>query len=167
MSDMSENVAAGAALTLPVDGRQSGAARAIQRGALRYIAARGLVGLPEFVLASGRRADIAAVDGRGEVWVIEIKSSVIDFRTDRKWADYRAYCDRLFFAVGPDFPVEILPGDVGVMLADQFGAGLVREAPAHPLPAATRKALTLRLARTAAGRLMGLMDPEAMRGLAL
>lgn len=167
MSDIADNPVAGAALTLPVDGRQSDAARAIQRGALRYLAARGLVGLPEFVLASGRRADIAAVDGRGEVWVIEIKSSVIDFRTDRKWAEYRPYCDRLFFAVGPDFPVEILPEDAGVMLADQFGAGLVREAPAHPLPAATRKALTLRLARTAAGRLMGLMDPEAMRGLAL
>lgn len=167
MSDMRDELGIEPSLTLPPDGRQSDAARAIQRGALRYLAARGLVGLPEFVLASGRRADIAAVDGRGEVWVIEIKSSITDFRTDRKWAEYRAYCDRLFFAVGPEFPVEILPEDVGIMLADQFGAGLVREAPAHALPAATRKALTLRLARTAVGRLMGLMDPEAMRGIAL
>jgi hypothetical protein len=167
MSERRGDTRGGEALTLPVDGRQSETARAIQRGALRYLAARGLVGLPEFVLASGRRADIAAIDSRGEVWVIEIKSSVMDFRTDRKWAEYRLYCDRLFFAVGPDFPVEILPEDAGVMLADQFGAGLVREAPAHPLPAATRKALTLRLARTAAGRLMGLMDPEALRGIEL
>jgi hypothetical protein len=154
-------------LVLPPDGRQSETARAIQRGALRYLAARGLVGVPEFSLASGRRADIAALDLRGEVWVVEIKSSVTDFRTDRKWADYRAHCDRLFFAVGPDFPLEILPEDTGILVADAFGAGLVREAPLHALAGATRKALTLRFARAAAGRLMGLMDPEALRGVVL
>ncbi len=154
-------------LVLPPDGRQSETARGIQRGALRYIAARGLVGVPEFSLASGRRADIAALDLRGEVWVVEIKSSVADFRTDRKWTEYRLHCDRLFFAVGPDFPLEILPEDTGILVADAFGAGLVREAPHHPMPGATRKALTLRFARAAAGRLMGLMDPEALRGLAL
>lgn len=154
-------------LVLPPDGRQSETARAIQRGALRYLAARGLVGVPEFSLASGRRADIAALDLRGEVWVVEIKSSVTDFRTDRKWAEYRAHCDRLFFAVGPDFPVEILPEDTGILVADAFGAGLVREATLHALAGATRKALTLRFARAAAGRLMGLMDPEALRGVVL
>lgn len=156
-----------AALVMPLDGRQSETARAIQRGALRYLAARGLMGVAEFSLASGRRADIAAIDGRGEVWVIEIKSSVIDFRTDRKWTDYRLHCDRLFFAVGADFPLDILPEDAGVLVADQFGAGMIREAPHHPMPGATRKALTLRLARTAASRLMGLMDPEALRGIEL
>ncbi len=155
------------AFVMPLDGRQSDTARAIQRGALRYLGARGLVGVPEFCLASGRRADIAAIDAKGEVWVIEIKSSVIDFRTDRKWTDYRVHCDRLFFAVSPDFPVEILPEDAGVLVADQFGAGLIREAPRHAMPGATRRAVTLRLARTAAGRLMGLMDPEAMRGIEL
>lgn len=156
-----------AALVMPLDGRQSDTARAIQRGALRYLAARGLMGVPEFSLASGRRADIAAIDARGEVWVIEIKSSVIDFRTDRKWTDYRLHCDRLFFAVGADFPLEILPEDAGVLVADQFGAGMIREAPHHPMPGATRRALTLRLARTAASRLMGLMDPDALRGIEL
>jgi len=155
------------AFIMPLDGRQSDTARGIQRGALRYLAARGLVGVPEFCLASGRRADIAAIDSKGEVWVIEIKSSVIDFRTDRKWTDYRQHCDRLFFAVSPDFPVEILPADAGILVADQFGAGMIREAPVHPMPSATRRAVTLRLARTAAGRLMGLMDPEAMRGIEL
>ncbi|MDQ0510966.1 hypothetical protein QOZ99_001862 [Angulomicrobium amanitiforme] len=164
---MSEPAFALSPLTMPVDGRQSETARALQRGTLRYLAARGLMGVPEFGLASGRRADIAAIDARGEVWVIEIKSSVIDFRTDRKWVEYRLHCDRLFFAVSPDFPLDILPEETGVLVADQFGAGLIREAPRHPLPGATRKALTLRLARTAAGRLMGLMDPEAMRGIEL
>ena len=155
------------AFIMPLDGRQSDTARGIQRGALRYLAARGLVGVPEFCLASGRRADIAAIDAKGEVWVIEIKSSVIDFRTDRKWTEYRQHCDRLFFAVSPDFPVEILPADTGILVADQFGAGMIREAPPHPMASATRRAVTLRLARTAAGRLMSLMDPEAMRGIEL
>lgn len=156
-----------AALVMPLDGRQSETARAIQRGALRYLAARGLMGVAEFSLASGRRADIAAIDARGEVWVVEIKSSVVDFRTDRKWTDYRPHCDRLFFAVGADFPLDILPEDAGVLVADQFGAGMIREAPHHPMPGATRKALTLRLARTAASRLMGLMDPDVLRGIEL
>ncbi len=155
------------ALVMPLDGRQSETARAIQRGALRYLAARGLMGVPEFCLASGRRADIAAIEMRGEVWVIEIKSSVIVFRIDRKWADYRFHCDRLLLAVGADFPIHILPEAAGVLVADQFGAGMIREAPRHPMPGATRKALTLRLARTAASRLMGLMDPDAMRGIEL
>lgn len=154
-------------LSLPPDGRQSETARAIQRGAMRYLAARGLAGIPEFCLASGRRADIAALDRRGEVWVIEIKSSVADFRADHKWTDYRLHCDRLFFAVGSDFPLDILPDGTGILVADTFGAGLIREAPHHPMPGATRKALTLRLARAAAGRLMGLMDPDALRGIEL
>ncbi|MBS7543179.1 MmcB family DNA repair protein [Ancylobacter oerskovii] len=155
------------ALALPPDGRQSEAALAIRRGALRYVAACGLVGVPEFVLASGRRADVAALCAKGEVWVIEVKSSVADFRADHKWFEYRDFCDRLFFAVAPGFPLEILPEDTGILVADGFGAALMREAPRHPLAAPQRKALTLRLARCAAGRLMGLMDPEALRGIEL
>ena len=154
-------------LVLPPDGRQSEAALAIRRGALRYVAARGLVGVPELVLATGRRADIAVLCAKGEVWVIEVKSSIADFRADHKWFEYRAFCDRLFFAVAPDFPLDILPDDTGILVADGFGAALVREAPRHPLAAHQRKALTLRLARCAAGRLMGLMDPEALRGIEL
>lgn len=147
----------------PEDGRQSPTARAVQRGVLRHLSARGLVGIPEFCLVSGRRADILAVDGRGEVSIVEIKSSVQDFRTDLKWPEYRAYCDRLLFAVPLDFPVEILPQETGLLVADAFGAELLRPAPAHPLAAATRKALMLRFAHTAASRLAALHDPELTR----
>ncbi|MFG1361517.1 MmcB family DNA repair protein [Xanthobacter pseudotagetidis] len=147
----------------PEDGRQSPTARAVQRGVLRHLSARGLVGIPEFCLVSGRRADILAVDGRGEVSIVEIKSSVQDFRTDLKWPEYRAYCDRLLFAVPLDFPAEILPLETGLLVADAFGAELLRPAPAHPLPAATRKALMLRFAHTAASRLAALHDPELTR----
>lgn len=145
------------------DGRQSPTARAVQRGVLRHLAARGLAGVTEFSLVSGRRADILALDGKGEISIIEIKSSVQDFRTDGKWPEYRAFCDRLLFAVPLDFPHQILPPDTGLLVADAFGAELLRAPPKHPLPAATRKALTLRLARVAANRLAALHDPDLLR----
>lgn len=145
---------------LKEDGRQSPAALAIRRGVLRHFAALGLIGIPELCLASGRRADIAALDGKGEVSIVEIKSSIADFRADQKWPDYRAHCDRLYFAVAPDFPLDILPDETGILVADAFGAAMIRPAPLHPLPAATRKALLIRIARAGAGRLTALYDPD-------
>lgn len=142
------------------DGRQSPTALALQRGVLRHFAALGLMGIPEFSLASGRRADIAALDAKGEISIVEIKSSVADFRADAKWPDYRAYCDRLLFAVNVDFPVEILPDAVGILVADAFGAHMLRPPPLHALPAATRKTLLIRLARAASARLAALHDPD-------
>jgi len=147
------------------DGRQSETARAVQRGVLRHLALAGMAGIPEFSLVTGRRADILAVGSKGEITIVEIKSSVADFRTDAKWPEYRAFCDRLMFAVPLDFPVEILPEETGLLVADAFGADCLRAAPLHPLPGATRKALTLRFARAAATRLAVLHDPDLLRGL--
>jgi len=145
----------------PADGRQSERALAICRGTQRALAFRGFRAIPELVLADGRRADLAAVDEAGAIWIVEIKSSLEDFRTDAKWPDYRAWCDRLYFAVAPDFPLEVLPEDTGLILADRYGGEIVREAPEHRLAGARRKAIMLRFARVAAGRLMTLADPEA------
>ncbi|MEP9354230.1 MmcB family DNA repair protein [Xanthobacter sp. KR7-65] len=145
------------------DGRQSETARAVQRGVLRHLALAGMAGLPEFSLVTGRRADILAVGAKGEITIIEIKSSVADFRADFKWPEYRAFCDRLMFAVPLDFPLEILPDDTGLLVADAFGAECLRPAPLHALPAATRRTLTLRFARAAATRLAVLYDPDLLR----
>lgn len=147
------------------DGRQSPVARMVQKGVLRHFAALGLAGLTEFSLSSGRRADILALDGKGEVVIVEIKSSVQDFRTDAKWPDYRAFCDRLLFAVPMDFPLSILPEEAGLLVADAYGAQMLRDGPRHPLAPATRKALTLRFARTAAQRLCTMQDPDMSRYL--
>jgi hypothetical protein len=114
----------------------------------------------EVSLANGRRADIAAVAASGEIWIVEIKSSIEDFRTDQKWPEYRDYCDRLFFAVAPGFPREILPPDTGLVIADRYGGEIVRAAPEHKLAGARRKAVTLRLVHTAAFRLQAAIDPE-------
>ena len=143
------------------DGRQSARARDICRGAQRILALRGFRAIPELVLPDGRRADLVALDGAGTIWIVEIKSSLEDFRTDNKWPDYRAWCDGLHFAVAPDFPREVLPEDTGLILADRYGGEIVREAPEHKVAGARRKAITLRYARVAAGRLMTLADPES------
>jgi hypothetical protein len=136
-----------------LDGRQSERAMMVRRGVQRLFLQLGHAVLPELSLASGRRADLVALTRSGEFWIVEIKSSVEDFRTDRKWPDYRAHCDRLFFATHPDVPAEIFPEACGFILSDGYGAEIVREAPEHKLAGATRKALTLRFARAGASRL--------------
>ena len=142
------------------DGRQSQRAAEIARGAQRLLALYGMRSLPELSLASGRRADLMALGEKGEVWIVEIKSSLEDFRADQKWPEYRDYCDRLYFAVAADFPREVLPADTGLIIADRYGGDMVREAPEHRLAGARRKAVTHRFARVAAGRLMSIADPE-------
>jgi hypothetical protein len=145
-------------LQLPVDGRQSETALAIARGTGRLLLSLGFCCVSELPLPSGRRADIVAVDDGGEIWIVEIKSSVADFRADQKWMDYRLHCDRLFFATTLEVPCEIFPPDTGLIVADAFGAELKCQAPEHRLPAATRKAMLLRFGQTAALRLQALGD---------
>ncbi|WP_310012517.1 MmcB family DNA repair protein [Brucella pseudogrignonensis] len=135
------------------DGRQSENAMLVRRGVQRLFLEMGLATLPELSLASGRRADLIAVNRKGEIWIVEIKSSIEDWKADRKWPDYRAYCDRLFFATHPSVPSEIFPEDCGFILSDGYGAEILRDAPEHKLPGATRKALILRFARSSAARL--------------
>jgi hypothetical protein len=142
------------------DGRQSPAAFAICRGVARLLRAHGLAAISELALANGRRADVAAIADSGEIWIVEIKSCLEDFRADQKWPEYREFCDRLFFAVAPTFPREVLPEDTGLIVADRYGGEIVRAAPEHKLAGARRKAMTLRLARSAALRLQGVIDPE-------
>lgn len=147
------------AIVPPVDGRQSDTALKIARGTARLLHAHGFCVISELPLASGRRADLVALSADGEIWIVEIKSSVADFRADQKWMDYRMHCDRLFFATMVEVPCEIFPKDTGLIVADAFGAHIVCEAPEHRLHAATRKSLTVSIARAAALRLQSLIDP--------
>lgn len=141
------------------DGRQSDTARLIQRGVGRLLTGLDFSLLYELPLASGRRADVIAFNGAGEVWIVEIKSSVEDFRVDRKWPDYRLHCDRLYFATHAGVPADLFPDDAGLIVADGYGGAVLREAPLHRLAPATRKALTLRFACVAARRIQQLIDP--------
>ena len=149
----------------PVDGRQSPQAAAVQRGVGRLLRALGFAMVTELPLATGRRADVVGLGGDGEIWIVEVKSSVEDLRVDQKWPDYRFSCDRLFFATHAGVPLDIFPADAGVILADAHGGEVVRPAPEHRLAGATRKVMLLRFAHAAALRLHGLTDPAADGGL--
>jgi hypothetical protein len=151
-------------LELPVDGRQSETALAVARGTARLLHAHGFSVVSELPLPSGRRADLTALNSAGEIWIVEIKSSVADFRADRKWQDYRAHCDRLFFATSLDVPCDIFPPDTGLIVADAFGAEFKCHAPEHRLSAATRKSMMLIYGRAAAMRLQSLVDPTGPYG---
>ena len=133
----------------------------IARGVTRCFAAHGVVSLPEFTLRSGRRADLFCVDAKSRVTIVEIKSSLEDFRSDQKWPDYLEYCDHFYFAVAEHFPRDILPQDQGLMVADGYGATVIREAADLKLNATRRRALVLQFAQQAAQRLQILSDPES------
>jgi hypothetical protein len=134
----------------------------LARGVSRAFVQRGWATLTEVTLANARRADLLAMDGSGTIVIVEVKSSIEDFRADRKWNEYREFCDELYFAVPEVFPVELIPDSCGLIVADPFTAEIVRPAPLIRLNAARRKALTLRFAQLAAQRLHRLTDPGAI-----
>ena len=147
-------------LVPPLDRRQSETALAIARGTARLLRSLGFACVSELPLPSGRRADLVALNEKGEIWIVEIKSSVDDLRVDQKWPEYRAHCDRLFFAFTKDLPCEIFPAETGLIVADAYGAHMHCEAPEHRLPAPTRKSMTVRFAMAAAQRINRLVDPQ-------
>ena len=127
---------------------------------MRLLHQFGFSAVSELSLPSGRRADLVALNSAGHIWIVEIKSSIEDFRADQKWMDYRLHCDRLFFATTVEVPCEIFPKDTGLIVADAFGAHLVCDAPEHRLHASTRRCMMLSFARSAALRLQALADPQ-------
>lgn len=147
---------------LRIDGRQSETASAIQRGTGRLLRELGFALLPEFSLASGRRADIIGVNAEGRIWIVEIKSSLQDYRADQKWQEYGEFCDCFFFAIPETLAPEIIPASAGLIVADNWAAEILRHPQEFALHASRRRALTLQFARAAALRLHGLYDPPAI-----
>ena len=138
---------------------------AVRRAAALLCQQLAWVALHELPLPNGRRADLLALRPDGGFACIEIKSGPRDFLTDEKWPDYREFCDALYFAVDDDFPVDLLPENTGLIVTSGREAEMVRAAPAHPLPAARRRALTHRFATVAASRLAALEDPAVTASL--
>ena len=148
--------------TRPVGTLESGLpdARLLARGVCRHLAELGYASLTEFTLRSGRRTDVIALEPGGQVVIVEVKSSIEDFRSDNKWPDYLDYCDLFYFAVPAGFPQELIPEEVGLMAADPYDAQVLRISPLSKLNAARRKSLALRFAVAAAQRLSLLTDPR-------
>ncbi|WP_366654252.1 MmcB family DNA repair protein [Fodinicurvata sp. EGI_FJ10296] len=140
------------------DGRPA-TTTALTRGIRRYLVACGGATVTELRLASGRRADIACIDARGIVTIVEIKSGPEDLKADSKWQTYLDYCDRFYFGVSPSFPLTLLPEEAGIILGDAYEAVVHRDCTPSPLAPARRKAMMIRFAQTAATRLMRVEDP--------
>ena len=132
---------------------------AVTRAAMRFCALRGWAPVEQVPLPDGRRADILALQPTGDFVILEVKSCARDYLSDAKWPDYRAWCDRLYFAVDLDFPQDLLPEDAGLVVAEDRDAALLREAPEHRLAPARRRSLLHRYAMLAGGRLAALSDP--------
>ncbi|PTS84716.1 DNA repair protein MmcB-related protein [Sphingomonas sp. HMWF008] len=139
----------------------------VARGTVRMLLRHDLVALCEVPLDGNRRADLMAIDARGQIVIVEIKVSRSDLLGDAKWPDYLACCDRYYWAVPAGFDLRpldgpaFLPERTGVIVADRYDAAILREAHTEPLSAATRKRATLAFARGAARRVIGLTDPDA------
>jgi hypothetical protein len=135
-------------------------AQSISRGALRILRALNFAAVSELPLPSGHRVDLAAVGPTGEILIVEIKSSVADFHCDHKWREYLSYCDRLLFAVAPEFPAKLIPENVGLIIADAYSGARIRDGEYHSLASATRKAMLIRIARASSIRLSSANDPN-------
>ncbi|MBC05253.1 MmcB family DNA repair protein [Thalassospira sp.] len=127
----------------------------VTEGVCRLLYHHQIACLTELRLGNGRRLDVLALGPKGELWAVEVKSSVEDFRVDQKWQSYLDYCDRFFFAVPMHFPKDLIPEDVGLIVADRFEAAIIRPSPENKLSAARRKKLLISFGQPAAARLRG------------
>ena len=131
----------------------------LARGTCRHLLQHGFCSVEELVPVPGLRVDVMALGPKGELWVIECKSSRADYMADHKWHNYLPFCDRFFWAVGADFPVELLPEETGLIIADGYDAEILRVGPETRVPPARRKQMMQKFARHAALRLQGFRDP--------
>ena len=130
--------------------------RLLTRGVCNLFQDLGFGTLTEFKLASGRRVDVMAIDRNGEFVIVEVKSTVADFRSDRKWHEYLAFCERFYFAVPAGFPVEMMPEDCGLIVADPYAAAVRRESLTRKLNTNRKRRQLIRFALAASNRLSNL-----------
>jgi hypothetical protein len=136
----------------------------LARGVARHLATHGFASVEELVPARGLRVDVMGLGPKGEVWIVECKSSRADYMSDRKWQGYLEWCDRFFWAVDGDFPTDLLPEDTGLIIGDAYGAEIIRMAPETKLAPARRKVMVQKFAMTSARRLQYLRDPDMPQG---
>lgn len=137
----------------------------LARGVCRHLRQHDFTTLEEFVPSPGLRVDVIGLGPKGEIWIVECKSSHADFISDGKWQGYLDWCDRFFWAVDTAFPRELLPVNSGLIIADAYDAEIIRAAPETKITAARRKKLTLKLARNTADRLRRYTDPPTSEKL--
>ncbi len=132
----------------------------LARGICRRLGNLGYGALTEFRVGRGRRVDVIGLNREGRFVIVEIKTSVADFRADSKWPDYLPWCDAYYFAVPAEFPRDILPEDEGLIVADAWDATILREAEERVMNATRRRTQILRFGLTASSRLHAVVDPR-------
>lgn len=147
-------------ITLPSPQRRPKVTLDVRRGACRLMRQAGYSVLLEACLPDGRRADILGVGPGGDLTIVEVKSSIEDWRVDEKWPDYLDWSERFYVAVPVDFPQPLIPDAAGLIVADAYGGAILRESPRRPMAPARRKSLLIDCARVACERLARLEDPE-------
>ena len=133
----------------------------LARGISRHLRSHDFVSVAELVPTSGLRVDVMALGPKGEIWIIECKSSRADFQSDHKWQGYLEWCDRFFWAVDLDFPTDLLPEETGLFIGDAYDAEIIRMGPESKLAPARRKVMLQKFARHAAIRAQCASDPGA------
>ena len=73
----------------------------VTRGIARMFHRLSLVALIEVPLPNGRRADMVAIDPRGQIIIVEIKVAKSDLLLDKKWPEYLEWCDQFYWALPP------------------------------------------------------------------
>ena len=136
----------------------------LAHGVCRHLLSHDFVSVEELVPASGLRVDVMALGPKGEIWVIECKSSRADFMSDHKWQGYLEWCDRFFWAVDANFPTDLLPEGTGLIIADSYDAEILRLGPETKLAPARRKVMVQKFARHAALRHHTSRDPGFQPG---
>ena len=134
----------------------------LARGVARHLVSHGFACVEELVPTRGLRVDVMALGPKGEIWVVECKSSRADFTSDAKWQSYLEWADRFFWAVDQDFPTELLPDETGLIIADGYGGEIIRMGPETKLAPARRKVMVQKFAVHAARRLHLLRDPDML-----
>ena len=130
-------------------------AERITKAVASFFQAMGDATLSEFTLKTGRRVDLIALSCSQHITIVEVKSSLTDFSTDKKWQNYLDWADQFYFAVAENFPVERLADEMrcGILITDGFDTHILREAPLRKLPTQRRTHLIRRLAFAAMTRL--------------
>ena len=132
----------------------------ITRGVSRLLSQMDYSPVSELTLNTGRRIDVAGINKKGEILFVEVKSGVADYRSDQKWQEYLDYCDRFFFAVDANFPSELIPDSTGLIIADRYGAQIMRDIEKPPAHASRRRTVLIRYGRSSAQRLRSLLEDD-------
>src|SRR6187455_3507435 len=92
------------------DGRQSEVAAELQRGVCRAFRALGHSVVTELPLANGRRADVVAMSGRGDILIVEVKILPPRLSHRREMAGLSRVLRPALFRGAGGFPLRGHPG---------------------------------------------------------